>query len=59
MTTYLTEINEETFTILLANFKKWMPDHQPICTLIGVKQLGLKGMRVEVEVVAHDDEVKK
>ena len=36
------------------NFRKYMPDHRPIWTEIGVKQLGAPGMRVEVEVVAHD-----
>ena len=41
---------------LVRNLKKWMPDHQPILTCIGVKSLGLEGMRVEVEVVAHDEE---
>ena len=33
-----------------------MPDHQAILTVVWVKQLALEGMRVEVEVVAHDEE---
>ncbi len=36
-----------------------MPDHRPITTCIGVKQLALEGMRVEVEVVAHDEKGAK
>lgn len=35
-------------------FKEWMPDHMPIWTQIGVKQLGIPDMHVEIEVVAHD-----
>ncbi|TFK21034.1 endoribonuclease L-psp family protein, partial [Coprinopsis marcescibilis] len=50
---YLVEINDRSMTAAVRNFKQWMPDHQPLWTVIGVKQLGLEGMRVEVEVVAH------
>lgn len=35
-------------------FKKWMPDHSPIWTCVGVQRLGEDDMRVEIEVVAHD-----
>lgn len=56
---YLTEINEKLVGASVRNLKKWMPDHQPILTCIGVNQLGLPGMRVEVEVVAHDEEGAK
>ncbi|EAU81847.1 endoribonuclease L-psp family protein [Coprinopsis cinerea okayama7 len=52
-TIYLVDINEEAMQAIVRNFKKWLPDHQPINTLLGVKQLGLPGMRVEIEVVAH------
>ncbi len=53
---YLITINDEAVGALVRNLKKWMPDHQPIMTAVGVNQLGLEGMRVEVEVVAHDPE---
>ncbi|KIJ48719.1 hypothetical protein M422DRAFT_162319 [Sphaerobolus stellatus SS14] len=56
---YVVDINEEAFVTSVRNLRKWMPDHQPILTFIGVKQLGLEGMRVEVEVVAHDEEGAK
>ncbi|KAL2140163.1 hypothetical protein VTI28DRAFT_4179 [Corynascus sepedonium] len=51
---YLTVMNEEAVGALVRNLKKWMPDHQPVMTAVGVAALGLEGMRVEVEVAAHD-----
>lgn len=42
-----------------ANFEKWMPNHAPIWTEIGVKRLGAPDMRVEIEVVAYDPEGAK
>lgn len=53
------DINDESFGASVRNLKKWMPNHQPLFTVIGVKQLGSKSMRVEVEVVAHDEEGAK
>lgn len=41
---------------MTANFRKYMPDHQPIWTEIGVQKLGADGMNVEIEVVAYDPE---
>ena len=35
-------------------FRKWIPNHKPIWTQIGVKQLGAPDMHVEIEVVAYD-----
>jgi enamine deaminase RidA (YjgF/YER057c/UK114 family) len=53
---YLVDINEKAVVASVGNLRKWMPDHQPILTCIGVKQLGLEGMRIEIEAVAHDEE---
>lgn len=53
---YVTEMNEEIFEASTRNFKSWCPDHQPLFTLIQIKGLGLPGMHVEIEVVAHDEE---
>lgn len=39
--------------IMAENYQKWMPDHKPIWTEIGVERLGADKMRVEIEVVAH------
>jgi len=43
---------------LVENLKKWAP-HKPLLSVIGVTNLGsgpIAGMRVEIEVVAHDPE---
>ena len=34
------------------NFEKWMPNHAPIWTELGVAALGEVDMKVEIEVVA-------
>ncbi|EME89015.1 uncharacterized protein MYCFIDRAFT_170549 [Pseudocercospora fijiensis CIRAD86] len=41
---------------MVRNFKKWMPDLQPIWTCVGVTRLGEEDMRVELEVVTHNPE---
>ena len=56
---YLTDINERAVVACVRNLKKWCPNHRPLLTCIGVKQLGLPGMRVEIEVAAHDEEGAK
>ncbi|KAJ5748415.1 uncharacterized protein N7511_010111 [Penicillium nucicola] len=56
---YHVPINNEALAAMVRNFKKWMPDHQPIWTCVGVTRLGEDDMRVEIEVVAHDPEGAK
>ncbi|CAG9951555.1 unnamed protein product [Clonostachys rosea f. rosea IK726] len=56
---YHVPINNEALSAMVRNFKKWMPDHQPIWTCVGVTRLGEDDMRVEIEVVAHDPEGAK
>jgi enamine deaminase RidA (YjgF/YER057c/UK114 family) len=51
---YHVPLNNEALTIMVREFKKWMPDHSPIWTCVGVARLGEDDMRVEIEVVAHD-----
>ncbi|KAK0762784.1 hypothetical protein N5P37_005602 [Trichoderma harzianum] len=51
---YHTNLGDEVIAHMTENFKKWIPDHKPIWTAIGVTKLGLPGMRVEIEAVAHD-----
>ncbi|KAK0658035.1 endoribonuclease L-PSP [Cercophora newfieldiana] len=49
--------NEEFLGRAIGNLKKWVPGHQPLLTAVGVAKLGAgssAGMRVEIEVVAHD-----
>ncbi|RYP48305.1 hypothetical protein DL768_005790 [Monosporascus sp. mg162] len=51
---YHVPINNEAMAAMVRNFKKYMPDHEPIWTCVGVTRLGEDDMRVEIEVVAHD-----
>lgn len=51
---YHVPINKEALDAMVRNFRKYMPDHQPIWTCVGVPRLGEDDMRVEIEVVAHD-----
>ncbi|KAI1392943.1 YjgF-like protein [Hypoxylon trugodes] len=51
--TYSTDI-KATHQRIVENFRKWMPDHQPVWTEIGVKELGLPIMHFEIEVEAYD-----
>lgn len=50
---YHLPLNDEALQAMARNFKKWMPDHQPIWTAVGVTRLGMDDMRVEIEVAAH------
>ncbi|VUC31665.1 unnamed protein product [Clonostachys rosea] len=56
---YHVPINNEALAAMVRNFKKYMPDHQPIWTCVGVTRLGEDDMRVEIEVTAHDPEGMK
>lgn len=51
---YHVPLNNEAIAAMSRNFKRWMPDHQPIWTCVGVARLGEDDMRVEIEVVAYD-----
>lgn len=39
---------------MVKGFRKWMPNHKPLWTVVGVTRLAEDDMRVEIEVVAHD-----
>lgn len=56
---YHLPLNNEALEAMVRNFAQWMPDHQPIWTTVGVQRLGEDDMRVEIEVVAHDEEGAK
>jgi enamine deaminase RidA (YjgF/YER057c/UK114 family) len=47
-------LNNEALLAMKRGFEKWMPDHKPIWTTVGVQRLGEDDMRVEIEVVAYD-----
>lgn len=51
---YHVPINNEALDAMVRNFKRWMPNHQPIWTCLGVTRLAEDDMRVEIEVVALD-----
>ncbi|XRM43546.1 hypothetical protein ABZX51_006712 [Aspergillus tubingensis] len=51
---YHVPINKEALDAMVRNFKKYMPNHEPLWTCVGVTRLGEDDMRVEIEVVAHD-----
>ena len=53
---YHIPLNNEANEAMVRNFRKRMPNHQPIWTTIGVTRLGEDNMRVEIDVVAHDPE---
>lgn len=53
ITSYHVVLNDEVMQVMVSNLKKWAPDHAPIWTCIGVKQLASDNMKVEIEVVAH------
>ncbi|CAG7994498.1 unnamed protein product [Penicillium olsonii] len=55
---YHLPLNDEAMHAMVRNFKKYMPDHEPLWTCIGVARLGYDDMRVEIEVVAHDQYYK-
>ncbi|KAJ5700885.1 L-PSP endoribonuclease family protein [Penicillium malachiteum] len=51
---YHVPLNNEANEAMVRNFKKWMPNHQPLYTCVGVQRLGEDDMRVEIEVEAYD-----
>lgn len=56
---YHVPLNNEALAAMSRNLKKWMPDHQPLWTCVGVTRLGEEAMRVEIEVSAYDPEGAK
>lgn len=54
-------VDEAFLGHFIEGMKKWMPNHQPLLTGIGVAKLGAgssAGMRIEIEVSANDPEGK-
>jgi enamine deaminase RidA (YjgF/YER057c/UK114 family) len=51
---YHTQLDDGVLAKMKAEFEKWLgPSHRPIWTCVEVPKLGLEGMKVEIEVVAH------
>lgn len=51
--TYTTDL-QAAHERVVYNMKKWMPGHRPIWTELGVRELGLKEMRFEIDVEAYE-----
>ncbi|RYP77217.1 hypothetical protein DL771_001266 [Monosporascus sp. 5C6A] len=51
---YHVPLNNEALAAMTRGFSKWMPNHKPIWTTVGVQRLGEDDMRVEIEVSAYD-----
>lgn len=47
-------IPSEVTKVISDLLRKWMPNHQPIWTHLGVAALALPNMRIEIEVKAYD-----
>lgn len=44
---------DETFPVIVEQFKRSMPDHAPIWTCVGVASLALPGMEIEIDCGAY------
>lgn len=52
---YHVPMDDTALGAMTRNFMRWMPDHRPIWTCVGVPRLALEAMKVEIEVVAIDE----
>lgn len=46
---------DESFPIIVEQFKKSMPNHAPIWTCVGVASLAIPGMEIEIDCEAYVD----
>jgi enamine deaminase RidA (YjgF/YER057c/UK114 family) len=53
VTSYHVPLADAALETMIKNFQKWMPNHKPIWTVLGVAKLGEEEMKVEIDVVAH------
>ncbi|KAL8830987.1 MAG: hypothetical protein Q9191_001115 [Dirinaria sp. TL-2023a] len=52
MTSYHVGLDEDHKKEMLRCMKQWMPDHQPLWTMVGVERLAAEAYKVEVAVKA-------
>ena len=52
---YHVGLHDGVLTLMPEHFRKLIPTHQPLWTMLGVQRLGLEEMKVEIEVVAIID----
>ena len=50
---YHVPLDDRSLGIMADLLKKYTPEHCPIWTVLGVPALGIKEMRVEIDVTAH------
>ncbi|KAL8982007.1 MAG: hypothetical protein Q9205_003371 [Flavoplaca limonia] len=50
---YHTDMSNEALGHMVKNLRKWMPNHQPLLTCVGVAKLAQEDMRIEIEVSAY------
>ena len=50
---YVAPWDDAVATEVVRNLRKYCPDHAPALTGIGVQQLAIPGMRLEIEASAH------
>ncbi|QKX54443.1 uncharacterized protein TRUGW13939_01529, partial [Talaromyces rugulosus] len=53
ITSYYVGINGKVMQVMVRNFKKYLPDHEPLWTCIEVACLARPSVRVGIEAVAH------
>ncbi|TKA71184.1 hypothetical protein B0A55_09509 [Friedmanniomyces simplex] len=49
-------IDEAVIDSMKKNMQKWMAEHRPIWTMVGVTALAIPAMKVEIDVVAIDEQ---
>ncbi|KAH8703271.1 L-PSP endoribonuclease family protein [Talaromyces proteolyticus] len=54
LTSYHVSLDSEVMKIMVENFKKHIPDHEPLWTCVGVERLARPDMKVEIEAAAYD-----
>ncbi|BCS19557.1 RidA family protein [Aspergillus puulaauensis] len=52
---YVLDTSDVVVGLLPQNLRRWMPNNQPVLTCVGVKELALNGMTIEIEAYARDD----
>lgn len=56
--THHVPINNEALDVMVRDFRKCVPDHQPLWNCVGIIRQGENDTRIEIEVQAYDS-VKK
>lgn len=56
---YHTDITPESTAHMTECLRRWLPNHKPIWTMVGVARLAFDAMHVEIEVSAFDPDGAK